>query len=173
MDTFETDTESDNFFGKSTPMLPHRIHFSVAVVFAALLVLGCEEGPRAGRSINGAPDGVVEYLKVSESGEVEHQEGQFLALVQRNDQRLVLVDFGATWCGPCRMLAPNLSKIKKSWGDDVEVVTVDVDKSRELAAHLGVSSVPDVRIFRNGTQVGGFVGAIPREDIESMLKSLK
>ena len=134
---------------------------------------GCGRGPRAGVPIAGCPDGTVEYLSLSESGEIEHKEGQFLELVNRKDQKLVIVDLWASWCGPCRMLAPHLSKIKKTWGDKVEVVKVDVDKSRAIAMHLDASSIPDVRIYRNGTQVSDFVGVMPYADIESLLKSLE
>lgn len=142
--------------------------FSVAI-FAA----GCSEGPKNGVPIAGTPDGVVEYLTVSESGEVEHGEGNFLELVERSDQKLVLVDFWATWCGPCVRLAPHLEQIKKDWGDRIEVVKVDVDQVPQIAQHLGISSIPDVRIFRNGTQVGSFVGLMPRPEIEALLKSLQ
>ena len=143
-----------------------------AMIFLVGLV-GCGRGPRSGAPITGCPDGTVEYLSVSETGEIEHKEGKFLELVDRKDQKLVIVDLWATWCGPCRMLAPHLSKIKKTWGDKVEVVKVDVDSSRDIAMHLGASSIPDVRIYRHGTQVSDFVGVMPYADIESLLKSLE
>jgi thioredoxin 1 len=153
-------------------MLALRI-LPVLTLMLLVGVAGCGQGPRSGVPITGCPDGVVEYLSVSESGEIEHKEGQFLELVNRQDQKLVIVDLWANWCGPCRMLAPHLSKIKKTWGDKVEVVKVDVDESRAIAVHLGASSIPDVRIYRNGTQVSDFVGVMPYADIESLLKSLE
>jgi len=139
----------------------------------AIVVAGCGEGPKNGTPVTGTPDGVVEYLAVSDAGEIEHKEGNFLELVNRTDQKLVLVDFWATWCGPCVRLAPSLEQIRKDWGDKLEVVKVDVDQVPQIAKHLGINSIPDVRIFRNGTQVGSFVGLIPREEIEALLKSLQ
>ena len=141
-------------------------------VFASLIA-GCQEGPTTGAPIAGCPDGTVEYLTVSDSGRIEHSEGGFLELVDRKDQTLIVVDFWATWCGPCRMLAPHLEAIKKDWGDKIEVVKVDVDKNQAISGHLGINSIPDVRIFRGGTQVADFVGAMPRAEIESLLKSVQ
>lgn len=134
---------------------------------------GCQQSQQSGRPIAGTPDGDVEYLSVSSTGAIEHKEGKFLELVDRKDQKLVLVDFWATWCGPCRKLAPHLEAIKEKWGDKIEVVKVDVDQAGDISEHMGISSIPDVRIFRNGTQVGSFVGLMPRAEIEALLKSLQ
>jgi len=119
------------------------------------------------------PDGVAELVTLSETGEVEHIPGQFLELVDRQDQKLVIVDFWATWCGPCRRLSPSLDKIKKTWGDKVEIVKVDVDQAPQISSYMGASGIPDVRIFRKGTQVADFVGVRPYADIDSLLKSLE
>lgn len=133
---------------------------------------GCGEGPSAGKAVKGTPDGPVERLIVKD-GIIVHESGSFLDLVDRSDQTLVLVDFWASWCGPCKALAPSLEAIKKKWGDNLEVVKVDVDQNNAISQHLQINSIPDVRIYRNGVQVGGFVGLAPREEIESILKSLK
>jgi thioredoxin 1 len=137
------------------------------------LCLGCNQGPQNGKPIVGAPDGNVELLTLTSDGNIEHSEGKFLELVQRSDQKLILVDFWATWCGPCVALAPSLEKIKSKWGDKVEVVKVDVDECPEISGYLDVSSIPDVRIYRGGTQVGSFVGTMPFAEIDSLLKSLQ
>lgn len=138
-----------------------------------VMTVGCGQGPRNGIPIAGCPDSIVEYLVVSDSGVIEPREGNFLEIVDRKDQKLVMVDFGATWCGYCTMLAPHLDRIRKDWGDQIEVVKVDIDLSPEIAKHLGVGPIPDVRIFRNGTQVGSFAGLMPRQEIEALLKSLQ
>jgi thioredoxin 1 len=139
----------------------------------SLIAAGCQQPSRVGTTVKGAPDEVVEVLRISDDGAVVHREGRFLELVDRSDQKLVVVDFWATWCGPCRLLGPHLEGIKQKWGDDLEVVKVDVDKATAVASHLNVSSIPDVRIYRNGKQVGDFVGLMPREEIEALLKSLQ
>lgn len=147
------------------------------LTFCVLLLtisgLGCNQGPRNGKPIAGSPDGSVDLLTLATDGSIEHSEGKFLELVQRTDQKLILVDFWATWCGPCRQLAPTLEKIKAKWGDNIDVVKVDVDKCPEISDYLEVTSIPDVRIYRGGTQVGDFVGTMPFSEIDSLLKSLK
>ena len=150
-----------------------RLAFLAGITCLGFCVTGCGAGSRNGVPVAGCPDGAVEYLVVSDAGEVEHKEGKFLDLVNRSDQKLVMVDCWATWCGPCRKLAPELDAIRKAWGDRIEVVKVDVDQSPEIARHLGVSSIPDVRIFRSGIQVESFTGYMPRQEIESLLKSLQ
>ncbi len=76
---------------------------------------------------------------------------------------LVLVDFYADWCGPCKRLAPTLSSLAASQKDKVKIVKVNVDGASALAAAHGVSGIPDMRFFRDGTQVEQVVGLIRKE----------
>jgi thioredoxin 1 len=62
----------------------------------------------------------------------------------------VLVDFSAEWCGPCKMLAPVLSEVKKKVGDRVKIIKIDIDKNPKLAASFKVQSVPTMIVFQNG-----------------------
>lgn len=137
------------------------------------LCFGCNQGPRNGKPIAGSPDGSAELLTLASDGTIEHSEGKFLELVQRTDQKLILVDFWASRCGPCVQLGPTLEKIKAKWGDSLEVVKVNVDQCPEISEYLEVNAIPDVRIYRGGTQVGDFVGTMPFAEIDSLLKSLK
>ncbi len=82
--------------------------------------------------------------------------------------KTVLVDFWATWCGPCRMIAPVLEEVAKE-RPDVTVCKVDVDEERELALEYGVSSIPTLLVFRDGKVVNQSIGAIPKERILAML----
>jgi thioredoxin 1 len=169
---------SDSFFHYSIGFqllmsLSNAFKWTSAALLLTTLCLGCNEGPRNGKPVAGAPDADVELLTVNADGNVEHSKGKFLELVQRTDQKLILVDFWASWCGPCRKLAPTLEKIKSKWGDDIEVVKVDVDECSEISQYLDVTSIPDVRIYRGGTQVGDFVGTMPFAEIDALLKSLK
>lgn len=156
------------------PVHPRRSFHPLAIniLVLGLLIPGCLDGPSTGKAVTGTPDGTVDRL-IIEDDEIVHESGKFLELVDRKDQTLVLVDFWADWCGPCKALSPSLERIKKNWGDQLEVVKVDIDQNDPIVNHLGISSIPDVRIYRNGVQVGGFVGLAPREEIESILKSLK
>lgn len=79
----------------------------------------------------------------------------------------VLVDFWATWCGPCRMLAPVIEEIAKE--GKVKVGKIDVDKEGELAIKFGVMSIPTVMFFENGKPIKTTVGYMSKEQLESEL----
>ena len=81
----------------------------------------------------------------------------------------VLVDFWATWCGPCRMLAPIIEEIAES-RSDVKVGKVNVDDEGELAVRFGISSIPTVIVFKNGDIAAQAVGYRPRAEIEALLE---
>ena len=82
----------------------------------------------------------------------------------------VLVDFWATWCGPCRMLAPVIEEIANEYAGKVKVGKVNVDDERELALEYGVSSIPTVMVFQNGEVKETSVGYRPKEEVEQLLK---
>ena len=93
----------------------------------------------------------------------------FPALVQ--DDKLLVVDFLATWCGPCKKLSPTLDEVSEEFGDRVNIVKVDVDESEDLAMTYGIRSVPTVLFFKNGQQVDKFVGALPKSEIVSKIEN--
>ena len=77
----------------------------------------------------------------------------------------VIVDFGATWCGPCKALAPIIDKIADDFQGKVKVVTVDIDDCTEVTKKYGVKSVPTVLAFQGGQKTGQSVGLTSRENI--------
>ena len=81
----------------------------------------------------------------------------------------VLVDFWATWCGPCRMVAPIIAEIPEEMAGQIKVGKVDVDQQQELAMRYRVSSIPTLIVFKNGEAVRGAVGARPKEAILALL----
>ncbi|MBP6144248.1 MAG: thioredoxin [Sediminibacterium sp.] len=83
----------------------------------------------------------------------------------------VLVDFFATWCGPCKMMQPILEQVSKQLGDEVRIVKIDVDKNQQLASQLQVSSVPTLAIFKNGEIVWRQPGVQPAHVLSEKLKS--
>ena len=80
----------------------------------------------------------------------------------------VLVDFWATWCGPCRMLAPTIAKIAEEQEGKVKVCKLDVDECPTLAARFGISSIPTLMVFENGQVKASFVGVQSKSQIERM-----
>jgi len=80
-----------------------------------------------------------------------------------------LVDFWATWCGPCRMLAPVIEEISES-NKAVKFGKVDINAQQELAARFGVMSIPTLVLFKDGEEVDRLIGAYPREIIEKWIK---
>jgi thioredoxin 1 len=82
----------------------------------------------------------------------------------------VLVDFGATWCGPCKALAPIVDKIADDYQGRVKVVTVDIDDCSEVTKKYGVKSVPTILVFKGGEKVNQSVGLTSRENIIKLLE---
>lgn len=87
------------------------------------------------------------------------------------DSRLpAIVDFWATWCMPCRMIAPVVDEIAKDYDGKVKVGKVNVDNQREIAGEYGVMSIPALLFFKNGKVVANVVGAVPKEHIVEQIK---
>lgn len=82
---------------------------------------------------------------------------------------LVLADFWAPWCGPCKMIAPVLEDIDAEMGDKVKIVKIDVDENQETAAKFGVMSIPTLIIMKDGEVVDKVVGFQPKEALVERL----
>ena len=77
-------------------------------------------------------------------------------------EKLVIVDFWATWCGPCRMLSPLLDEVEAEMEEQVEVVKVNVDDADEIAMRFRIMSIPTLLFFKDGAMVDRSVGAMPK-----------
>ena len=87
-----------------------------------------------------------------------------------NQDKPVLVDFFAEWCGPCKMMSPILKELKDSLGESVAIIKIDVDKNQELAAKYQVKGVPTLLLFKQGKQVWRQSGLVQKNDLLSILK---
>ncbi len=87
-----------------------------------------------------------------------------------NSSKPVLVDFFATWCGPCKMMHPILEDVKARVGDDAKIITIDVDRNRQLADQLQIQSVPTLILFKNGQVKYRASGVHRADDLERLLR---
>lgn len=88
-------------------------------------------------------------------------------------EKPVLVDFFATWCGPCKMLAPILKEVKDALGESITIIKIDVDKNQELAQMYQVRGVPTMILFQKGQQLWRQSGVLSKQDIISVITTHK
>lgn len=84
----------------------------------------------------------------------------------------VLVDFYATWCGPCQRLSPVIESVSKSYSGKVSVFKVDVDKSPKLAERYGITSIPSIKMFKKGKLVDSTVGLLSESQLKDKIEKL-
>ena len=88
------------------------------------------------------------------------------------DEKLVIVDFWAVWCGPCRMIAPILDQISEEMADKVTVVKCNVDDCEDVAMRYRIMNIPTLLFFKNGEMVDRSVGAVPKAALVEKIYSL-
>ena len=87
-----------------------------------------------------------------------------------NQDKPVLVDFFATWCGPCKMMSPILDDVKKRVGENASIIKIDVDKNPQAAATYQVRGVPTLILFKNGKPLWRQSGVVPANELERLIK---
>lgn len=87
-------------------------------------------------------------------------------------EKVVVIDFWATWCGPCKMMAPVVEEVAKDY-PDVKVCKVNVDEEPELSNAFKIVSIPTIVVIKNGEIIDSVVGYRPKEDIEKIIKLVK
>lgn len=88
-----------------------------------------------------------------------------------NSEKPVLVDFFATWCGPCKMMPPILSEVKQKVGDNATIIKIDVDENPQVAGQYQIQSVPTLMIFKNGHAIWRQSGVVPATELTRIIQS--
>ncbi|MFX4303433.1 thioredoxin [Alicyclobacillus tolerans] len=104
------------------------------------------------------------------AGTVQVTDSTFLEVI--SSDKPVLVDFWATWCGPCRMMAPVLEEVAKEHADKLVVAKLDVDENPQTASQFGIMSIPTLVLFQNGKATKQIVGFRPKADLVHQLSDV-
>jgi thioredoxin 1 len=89
-----------------------------------------------------------------------------------NSETPILLDFFATWCGPCQAMTPILEDLKNDFGDRVRIVKIDVDKNADLAAYMKVMGVPTFMLFKNGQELWRQPGMVTKDALKRVLEAV-
>jgi len=107
-----------------------------------------------------------------EANAIKHADDTNFKDLVLTSARPVLVDFWATWCGPCKAIAPVLEELERDYAGQLDVVKVNVDDSRETATQYGIRSIPTLVLIRDGQVLGTRVGALPKAQLKQFVDDL-
>jgi thioredoxin 1 len=108
-------------------------------------------------------------IRMASADTVELNDSTFESEVIKSETP-VLVDFWAPWCGPCRMISPVVEEIATSYTGRLKVGKVNVDDNQEITMKYGIRSIPTLILFKNGKAVEQIIGAVPKSEIERIIK---
>lgn len=86
-------------------------------------------------------------------------------------QGLVMIDFWAAWCGPCRMISPTVEELAKEYGDKIKVMKLNTDDNSEIASRYKIMGIPTIMFFKNGSKVDQIVGVVPKQQLKAKIDS--
>jgi thioredoxin 1 len=85
---------------------------------------------------------------------------------------IVMVDFWAVWCGPCRMIAPTVEELAKEYAEKIKVLKLNTDENPEIASRYKIMGIPSIIFFKNGQEADRIVGAVPKPQLKAKIDSL-
>lgn len=88
------------------------------------------------------------------------------------DKGLVMIDFWAVWCGPCRMIAPTVEELAKEYAGKIKVAKLNTDENPDIASKYKIMGIPTIMFFKDGQRVDQVVGAVPKNQLKSKIDSL-
>lgn len=140
---------------------------SIALV-AVMLIGGCSKASASGSDSGRSSAEAASQLSAAEQPSMDLVEGIFPSFVKPTGDKPLVIDFSATWCGPCRKLKPIFEKLEKKYAGKVEFVTIDVDANAETAQKYGVQAVPTIwYVKKDGNCLGRSEGFLPEADLEA------
>jgi thioredoxin 1 len=89
-----------------------------------------------------------------------------------NAQGLVMIDFWAAWCGPCRMISPTVEELAKEYTGKVKVMKLNTDENSEIASRYKIMGIPTIMFFKGGAKLDQIVGVVPKQQLKAKLDSL-
>jgi thioredoxin 1 len=84
-------------------------------------------------------------------------------------QGLVMIDFWAAWCGPCRMISPTVEELAKEYGSKIKVMKLNTDENSEVASRYKIMGIPTIMFFKNGEKLDQIVGVVPKQQLKAKL----
>lgn len=89
-----------------------------------------------------------------------------------NSKGIVMVDFWAVWCGPCRMIAPTIEELAKEYEGKIKVAKLNTDENPDIASRYKIMGIPTIMFFKDGEKVDQIVGAVPKSQLKARIESL-
>jgi len=86
-------------------------------------------------------------------------------------QDLVLIDFWAAWCGPCRMISPTVEELAKEYSGKIKVLKLNTDENSDIATRYKIMGIPTIMFFKNGTKLDQIVGVVPKQQLKAKIDS--